>query len=177
MSANCPRCRKPLEAQQLGELSFQCCRDCKGVWILHTDLMDVLEKSWRGIPQEQAEAAAFLVTDGWQNEPKFPCPDCGQSMEKYGYMNIAAIQIDRCDSCARVWLDAEELQNMVLALAKTNYRSQAAWETSRRQDWDMITPAAQTAGALGQWNARDWLLTGREDRLEPLVALLGLFLK
>ena len=49
-------------------------------------------------------------------------------MEKYGYMGLAAVQIDRCDPCSLVWLDANELQNMVLALAKANYRSEQAYQ-------------------------------------------------
>jgi hypothetical protein len=46
---------------------------------------------------ETAETTEFRPTEGWQNEPKYLCPDCRQTMEKYGYMGIAAIQIDRCD--------------------------------------------------------------------------------
>ena len=66
-------------------------------------------------------------------------------MDKYGYMGIAAIQINRCDSCAEIWLDADELQNMVLALAQSNYRSESALEKSTRgvstsQRWEFKEP-------------------------------------
>lgn len=142
--------------------------------MLHPDLIDVLEKSWHAVSCETAETTAFRATEGWQNEPKFLCPDCGQTMEKYGYMGIAAIQIDRCDPCALVWLDADELQNMVLALAKTNYRTETARQESKKGDWDMITPADLSdprAGTMrgGRW----WLYNAGGYKLGPAFALLS----
>ena len=73
-------------------------------------------------------------------------------MERYGYMGIAAVQIDRCDRCALVWLDTDELQNMVLALAKTNYRSERSQQSVERARIDLTTgmmPPVAHAG--GQW--------------------------
>jgi Zn-finger nucleic acid-binding protein len=64
-------------------------------------------------------------------------------MEKYGYMGIAAVQIDRCERCSMVWLDADELQNMVIALAQSNYRSERAF---RREQEQRIT--LSTGGGL-----------------------------
>jgi len=158
---NCPHCAKPLEEQQLDTLSFRCCRDCKGMLISHPDLIGVLEKSWHAVSREIAETTEFLVTDGWQNEPAFLCPDCHQTMEKYGYMGIAAIQIDRCDPCSLVWLDANELQNMVLALAKTNYRSEASWEKLQRERVDIGELGVQGASQLGRQAGRyGWVFRG-----------------
>ncbi len=172
MSANCPHCAKPLEEQQLDTLSFRCCRECKGMLLLHRDLIDVLEKSWHAVSCETAETAAFRATEGWQNEPKYLCPDCGQLMEKYGYMGIAAIQIDRCDSCALVWLDANELQNMVLALAKTNYRSESEWQKSRRESVDILEAGAQGASQVGRRRGGYGWVFGRGD--QTLVMAEGL---
>lgn len=178
MSANCPRCAKTLEEQQLDELSFRCCRGCKGMLLPHADLIAVLEKSWHAVPREKAETTSFCVAEGWQNEPVFRCPVCNQTMEKYGYMGIGMIQIDRCDACALVWLDADELQNMVLALAKTNYRSATAWEESQRRDVDIVSPAVQTASQVGRMQrSRGWLFTGSGSRLTPALSLLSLLLE
>jgi Zn-finger nucleic acid-binding protein len=144
----------------------------------HPDLIDVLEKSWHAISCETAEMTEFRPTEGWQKEPKYLCPDCRQTMEKYGYMGIAAIQIDRCDPCALVWLDANELQNMVLALAKTNYRSEAAWQKAKRQDWDLITPVDLSdprvrVTSAGRW----WLYDAGGYQLGPAFQLLGLLFR
>jgi len=144
----------------------------------HPELIDVLERSWHAVSCETAETTAFRATEGWQNEPKFLCPDCRQTMEKYGYMGIAAIQIDRCDPCALVWLDADELQNMVLALAKTNYRTETARQESKKRDWDIITPVdlsdhRVSAASGGSW----WLGNAGAYRLRPAFALLNLLFR
>jgi Zn-finger nucleic acid-binding protein len=176
MSANCPRCAKPLEDQQLDELSFRCCRDCKGMLLPHPDLIGVLEKSWHAVPREKAEATSFRVAEGWRNAPAILCPDCGQTMEKYGYMGIGAIQINRCDPCALVWLDADELQNMVLALAKDNYRSEAAWQELQRDRVDIAQAGAQAAAVAGT-GGRAWLFAGRRGGMVLAESLLGLLLR
>jgi Zn-finger nucleic acid-binding protein len=124
-------------------------------------LIDALEKSWHAVSRETAEATAFCTTDGWQNEPKFPCPDCHQTVEKYGYMGIAVIQIDRCNPCALVWLDADELQNMVLALAKTNYRSEASWQKLQRERVDIGEVGGQGGSQVGRQAGRyGWVFGG-----------------
>jgi len=177
VSATCPRCPKTLEEEQLDELWFRCCRDCKGMLLLHADLIGVLEKSWHAVPREKAETTAFHVADGWQNEPAFRCPDCSQAMEKYGYMGIGGIQIDRCDPCALVWLDADELQNMVLALAKDNYRSEAAWQESQRERLEMTGVGGQGADPYQNQGDLLWLFSGRRSGLAPAVSLLSLLLR
>ncbi len=134
--------------------------------MLHTDLTDVLEKSWHAVSCETAETTEFRPTEGWQNEPKFPCPDCHRIMEKYGYMGIASIQIDRCAPCTLVWLDADELQNMVLALAKSNYRSETAWQKLRRERVDIGELGVQGASQMG--HAYGWVF-GRGGH-PPVVA-------
>jgi len=43
-------------------------------------------------------------------------------MERYPYCGIRAIEIDRCLRCDRLWLDANELEDAVVAVAKAKYR-------------------------------------------------------
>ncbi|MGD1017804.1 MAG: zf-TFIIB domain-containing protein [Verrucomicrobiia bacterium] len=177
MSANCPRCSRPLEDQQLDEVAFRCCRDCKGMLIGHTDLIGILENSWHAVPQETAEVTSFRSPDGWQNQPTLRCPDCHQTMDKYGYMGMAAIQINRCDPCAELWLDADELQNMVLALAKSNYRSDAARERSQREEMDIGEAGVQAAEMGGAAAHRGWLFAGQGSVVAPALSLLNELLR
>jgi Zn-finger nucleic acid-binding protein len=146
--------------------------------LLHRDLIDVLEKSWHGVSREAAEATGFRAIEGWQNEPKLACPDCHQPMEKYGYMGIAAIQIDRCDSCALVWLDADELQNMVLALAKSNYRSESERQKSEREQVDIVEVGVQGASQVGRGHGgHGWVFGGSGQTLVVAQTLLRLLLR
>ncbi|MGO9526841.1 MAG: zf-TFIIB domain-containing protein [Verrucomicrobiia bacterium] len=178
MSANCPRCAKPLEDQQLDDIAFRCCRDCKGMLIRHTDLIGVLENSWHAVSQETAEATSFRAPEGWQNAAALNCPDCHKTMDKYGYMGIAAIQINRCDPCAELWLDADELQNMVLALAQSNYRSESAWEESQRASLDIAEAGVQGARTIAEVGdgRYGWLFPGQRTAIVPAINLLNLLL-
>jgi Zn-finger nucleic acid-binding protein len=139
--------------------------------ILHTDLIGVLESSWRAVPQDKAETTPFRAPEGWQNQPSLPCPDCHHTMEKYGYMGIGAIQINRCDPCAELWLDADELQNMVLALAKSNYRSESARDKSKRESLDIAEVGVQGAGTVGV-GRYGWLFPGGRSAIVPAINLL-----
>ncbi|MBM3858038.1 MAG: hypothetical protein FJ395_00130 [Verrucomicrobia bacterium] len=123
--SDCPRCTKPLETAQVDLFEVLLCRSCAGALINHADLATMLETSWRSIPIEVAEAKTFLASPQALPDPALQCPFCRRAMEKYGYLGLSAVTIDRCDACNRIWLDADELPNMLLALAKTNYRSAA----------------------------------------------------
>lgn len=176
MSANCPRCTKPLEDQQLDAVAFRCCRDCKGMLMLHTDLIGILESSWHAVPRDRVEEIDFRAPQSWQNQPALQCPDCHRTMDKYGYMGLAAIQINRCDPCSEIWLDADELQNMVLALAKSNYRSESAWEKSQREQILLPGVGGQGTDPNQAPNSLDWLFGGRHSGgiVPPIVPAINL---
>ena len=70
-----------------------------------------------GIDLEVRTSIAFGDEATADRDPVLKCPDCSAAMDKYGYMGMKAILIDRCDHCALIWLDADELPNMVTALA------------------------------------------------------------
>jgi len=172
--AACPRCRQPLVENQVDEFTVRLCVPCKGILLPHADLARILERSWHAVMPEQAEKLEFHATEALKTEPAFPCPDCGQLMEKYGYMGMAAILIDRCNPCAVVWLDSDELQNMVLALAKDNYRS----ERARRRESASRMEIAHAGIPAGAGDGRLWLFDDQPAAgAEVVVTLLGLLLR
>lgn len=176
MSANCPRCAKPLEDQQLDDVAFRCCRDCRGMLMLHADLIGVLESSWHAVPREKADEISFRAPEGWQQSAALSCPDCHRAMDKYGYMGLAAIQINRCDPCTEIWLDTDELQNMVLALAKSNYRSESALEKSRREEMEIAEAGLRGANMGGSATRGAWLFAEGRSGSSSALSLLSLLL-
>jgi Zn-finger nucleic acid-binding protein len=154
-----------LAENQVDEFSIRLCVPCHGILLSHADLVTILERSWHAVTPEQAEKAEFLATAALKAEPVFACPDCGAVMEKYGYLGLSAIPIDRCDRCALLWLDADELQHMVLALAKDNYRS---FRTLKREREDILDLGA--ALPLPARRSGDWLFSENSDDRIPLVA-------
>ena len=177
MSAVCPHCRKPLETAQVDTIQVRLCQVCRGVLLAHPDLVQILEASWHAVSEKQAEETQFHTADGWRKEAVLHCPDCGKTMEKYGYLGIGAIQIDRCNPCNLVWLDTNELQNMVLAMAQSNYRSERILKSEREGILDLTQgnlPPVVHANNL-------WLFRGPQSGPETVaivaLQLLQLFLK
>jgi Zn-finger nucleic acid-binding protein len=167
-----------MQEHQLDLLRMQICHECKGLFIRHRDLVGVIESSWRKVPPEAAEILSFHGSNRDEGAGAFHCPSCSKPMERYGYMGWRAVEIDRCDACERVWLDADELQNMVLALAKENLRS--AKELKRRIQED--TPLPMPMPPIGYARQANWLFgddEGSRDGGKWAVAqlLLGLMLR
>jgi Zn-finger nucleic acid-binding protein len=140
----------------------------------HADLVQILEASWRAVSEKQAEELSFRPRERWQKEVVLRCPDCHHAMDKYGYMGLATVLVDQCDRCILVWLDTDELQNMVLALAKRNYRSQRAMREASKNEVDFVTSAM--SGAAFPARSRNWLFGNHvSEGLAVAQALLRLF--
>jgi Zn-finger nucleic acid-binding protein len=167
MSTPCLRCRQPLEEQQVDTIQSRFCRACKSMLLRHSDMAQLLEQGWRFVPENKARLLDFRATDALKQEATFVCPDCGQPMEKYGYMGFSAIPIDRCDRCSLVWLDSDDLQNMVLALAKSQYRSRDA-RAEEKESFDLIDLGIHSMAtpARGRWLYEERPTTGAQDNPE-----------
>jgi Zn-finger nucleic acid-binding protein len=127
------------------EFTLLVCAPCKGLFLPHADLVKILDRSWRAVSPQEAENAQLVAPANWQQEPTLHCPRCASPMDKYGYMGLAAILLDRCDRCEWLWLDAEELQKTVLALARTNYRSERALRREREAQNDIASAGLRGA--------------------------------
>lgn len=177
MSAGCPRCRQPLAEEQLDQFLFRVCRQCRGILGAHADVIAVVDGSWRAVPERTAEERSFHVPTVAHAEPVWACPDCTRPMEKYGYLGMKAVQIDRCDRCALLWLDTDELQNMVLALARDNYRA----EHRLRHERAGMLSLGGGGGAVDEPSAArgSWLFPGDDSAWTDVLAwqLLRLVLR
>jgi hypothetical protein len=76
-----------------------------------------------------------------------------------------------------IWLDANELQNMVLALAKSNYRSESAWQRLQRERMDIAESGVQGASQVGRRHSRQgWIFDETSADLVVAETLLNLLL-
>lgn len=146
---NCPRCRQPLTEGQVDEFAVNMCQPCRGIFLPHRDLTTILDRSWQAITRERAEQTMSLPPENWQSEPVLKCPRCVARMDKYGYMGLATIQLDRCNCCEAIWLDADELENMLVALARTNYRSESALRREREASRNIVSAGMAGLAAKG----------------------------
>jgi Zn-finger nucleic acid-binding protein len=182
MAGYCFRCEKPLEVSQVDYIAVRMCPPCSSVLIRHEDLTQILDQSWRSVPRETVVTESFHTTSKPEAERTFYCPDCRQPMEKYGYMGLNAIMIDRCHTCSLIWLDADELQNMVLVYAREQYRLKDRREKAKRDSFDIVSAGMASAGTTVQSDM--WLYRGRRppvdetgDMLPLAVNLLSLLLR
>ncbi|HBP19082.1 MAG TPA: hypothetical protein DEA08_15010, partial [Planctomycetes bacterium] len=57
---------------------------------------------------------------------------CGAKMDNFAYLGLPDVRLDRCESCERVWLDAEELELVARTCARSEARIRALYEDARR---------------------------------------------
>ncbi|MEZ5307691.1 MAG: zf-TFIIB domain-containing protein [Pyrinomonadaceae bacterium] len=107
----CPVCLKTeLEARELEpDLFAAVCSDCNGKWISFASYEKWLEGLDGPLPNIDAEPASLTI-------PEFElarlCPECRRILVKYHVGKEVAFQIDRCGSCAGVWLDDNEWETL-----------------------------------------------------------------
>jgi Zn-finger nucleic acid-binding protein len=166
MSGACFRCDRLLQPAQVDHIEVRMCPPCSSVLIRHEDLMQIIEQSWRAVAPDIAQTEPLHASAKPTGERVFHCPDCRNPMDKYGYMGLSAITIDRCDHCALIWLDAQELQNMTLVYAREQYRLTVQREKSRRESLDIAS--AGVSGAIGGMRGSTgmWLFRRRHRGLD-----------
>lgn len=57
---------------------------------------------------------------------------CGAKMDNFAYLGLPDVRLDRCESCERVWLDAEELELVARTCARSEARIRALYEDARK---------------------------------------------
>jgi hypothetical protein len=70
------------------------------------------------------------------------------------------------------------LQNMVLALAKSNYRTESEWQRLQRERVDIVESGVQGASQVGRRHGSSgWVFGGSGQTLVVAQTLLRLLLK
>lgn len=104
---HCPKCRvpsmQPFKTSENVEVDF--CGKCKGIWLQKGETADYVE-SGADLPDLPGVLAVATTTD-------FSCPDCRSTrLKEMPYAPGQTLMIDRCDSCAGIWLDAGEISTL-----------------------------------------------------------------
>ena len=93
------------------------CPGCGGRWL---DEASFLAAQDRADPEHD-----WHHTDLWSRRDGFAfapsrraCPSCGETMLLLRYGDTA-VEVDHCEPCHGLWLDGQELERIVAALART----------------------------------------------------------
>ncbi len=98
----CARCKEELAPKSIGNIKFQYCPTCNGVWIK----FPMLEKL-----SENMDLKSPLLNPAELNSIKVKeearlCPDCAKEMDKV-YFN--GVIVDKCSECNGIYFDNGEL--------------------------------------------------------------------
>lgn len=111
----CPSCIQPLNTMVHDKEPVWSCTKCKGVFIQHRQLQQILQQKPIQRPQPQ----------GAQNEPglhppaaeeivELPtkCPWCARVMGRHRFGEVSSILIDTCEQGCGIWLNDGELESI-----------------------------------------------------------------
>ncbi|EEF61204.1 zf-TFIIB domain-containing protein [Pedosphaera parvula] len=122
----CPACKEPLREKSAGGMTLDVCYGgCGGIWFDATELDRV-----------DGRAAASLHTV-WQDpnrqvastEPRI-CPRCvDQILDRRWFSEMKQVEIDQCQKCGGIWLDAGEFSRIHEEIGGAKVSS-PAWATA-----------------------------------------------
>lgn len=101
MVLECPRCKRPLAAADLGGTTVDVCAGCGGTWLDRGELESVVS---RPVPAAEATSAPFVETA----VKYLACPRCRQLMTRRQYERFSGVVLDYCGAHG-VWADRGEI--------------------------------------------------------------------
>jgi Zn-finger nucleic acid-binding protein len=112
----CPKCRVELQSRNIGAVSVDECRKCRGVWFDKDELRQAKDATDSDLN--------WMDFEIWKHEDKFKantsghqCPVCQKPMATLEY-DDTNVQIDYCPSCSGTWLDRHEFKKIVATLER-----------------------------------------------------------
>lgn len=112
--------------------AVQSCPGCHGLEVAQRDLRRIAERLARDlVGQIDLEAP----TPKGMGDPSggLVCA-CGAKMDNFAYLGLPDVRLDRCESCERVWLDAEELELVARTCARSEARIRALYAEARKNN-------------------------------------------
>jgi Zn-finger nucleic acid-binding protein len=144
----CPHCRQGFDKRLLGSVEVSECPSCGGMWIS--------ERHLQFAKDETDPDLNWMDFDLWKNRERFrlaertiACPSCDDDLTVLDYGDTG-VQVDYCDSCRGVWLDAGEFEAIIEALRRELLTKSVPGyvEASLKEARDLVT---SEEGLLSDW--------------------------
>ncbi|MBM4367809.1 MAG: zf-TFIIB domain-containing protein [Deltaproteobacteria bacterium] len=125
MVLECPRCKRPLAAADLGGTTVDACAGCGGTWLDRGELEAVAAR-----PAAASETAASPFVE---TAVKYlPCPRCRQLMTRRQYERFSGVVLDYCGAHG-VWADRGEIERVQAFLQAGGVERRARREEEERK--------------------------------------------
>jgi len=108
----CPACESPLSTAKLAGVRVDGCESCGGVWMDAGEVQKLA--SWPAALE--AVGRRFKGATVHLSLGKIGCPACGGALAPHEYSSLRGIELDRCQACGGLWLDAGEAQQIAARL-------------------------------------------------------------
>ena len=149
----CPQCRSALELLEYEGAPVHGCDTCGGEFISAEDLGCIVrvrqEKFSAELQASLAERQPSFSVPESETTRSLSCPDCGESMRVVNYGGDSGVFVDRCERCAGIWLDQQELEKIQLLMEQwADEAPQQLRELSTELETARQAAAAQTNSAF-----------------------------
>lgn len=119
---NCARCSTHLRPLEYEGVEVFTCDGCGGEFLGPAELSHIVTTREARFDPELVEALQdhnpiFGVPAADSHDPP-NCPACARAMTPINYGGDTGIRVDRCPSCAGVWLDRDELEKVQILMER-----------------------------------------------------------
>jgi Zn-finger nucleic acid-binding protein len=104
---DCPRCKTGLIVIEVDQIELDYCVTCGGTWLDSGEMELLAAKA--GAHEQHIKLRPTSDT----REKRLRCPSCGSRMDKRIFGESAMVLVDVCPSCGGMWLDKNELEEII----------------------------------------------------------------
>jgi Zn-finger nucleic acid-binding protein len=110
---NCPECRSPMVAVAVGATTLDECGACGGVFVDKPTFDRICtEREQQAVVLQVRLKAPRAPASAPRADRYWPCPDCGQLMNRQNFARISGVVLDVCRNHG-VWFNHGELTRLV----------------------------------------------------------------
>ncbi len=110
----CPTCSSTLRPIEYEGQDFHSCDSCGGEFIGPGELRAVVscrhEQFDDALRSEMSRRTPAYGLPAGERDRQLACPGCGEEMRAINYGGDSGVYLDRCESCAGLWLERGELE-------------------------------------------------------------------
>lgn len=119
---NCPCCTHTLRTIEYEGVEIETCDGCGGEFVSGEEMGHIVRvREQRFDASMTASAAgrvpAFGIADS-DATTRYVCPQCAKPMNPINYAGDTGVVVDRCPSCAGLWLENSELEKIQTLLER-----------------------------------------------------------